>query len=81
MALDVSKLTADVAAQTTVISSAVALITGLNASIGDLRTQLAAAIASNDPAAVAAVQASLDDLDAKVAANTASLMVAVPANT
>ena len=78
MALDITKLTADVAAQTTVISSAVALITGLNSAVSDLKTQLAAAIAANDPAALAAVQAALDDLDAKLTANTASLAAAVP---
>jgi len=80
MALDITKLTADVTAQSTVISSAVVLITGLNASISDLKTQLAAAIAANDPAALAAVQAALDDLDAKIASNTAALAAAVPAS-
>ena len=79
MALDITKLTADVAAQTTVIASAVALITGLNSAVSDLKTQLAAAIAANDPAALAAVQAALDDLDAKLTANTVSLAAAVPA--
>ena len=51
MALDISKLTADVTAQTSVITSAVTLITGLSASVSDLKTQLDAAIAANDPAA------------------------------
>jgi hypothetical protein len=79
--LDISKLSADVAAQGTVIASAVKALTGLSAALGDVRQQLAVALAQNDPAAVAAAQKALDDLDAQLTQNTAELATAVPANT
>jgi hypothetical protein len=63
----IDELKVDVEAQTEVINSAVVLLNGLSA-------QLAAAIASNDPAKVQAVK---DELDA----NTAALAAAVAANT
>jgi hypothetical protein len=81
MSLDVTKIVADVAAQTTVIQSAVTLIQSLNAKITDLSSQLAAAIAANDPAAVAAVQAQLDQAAKDLEANTQALAAAVPQNT
>lgn len=64
---DLTSLKADVAAQSTVIQSAVTLLNGLSA-------QLAAAIASNDPTQLAALQASIE-------ANTSQLSAAVAANT
>ena len=79
--LNIEKLTADVAAQTSVVVSAVALLTGLTAAVGDLKAQLAAAIAARDPAAIAAVQKALDDLDATLSTNTVNLATAVNANT
>ena len=79
--LNIEKLTADVAAQTSVVVSAVALLTGLTAAVGDLKVQLAAAIASNDPAALKATQDALDALDATLSQNTVTLATAVDANT
>ena len=79
--LNIEKLTQDVAAQTNVVVSAVELLTGLTKAIGDLKSELAAAIAANDPTAVAAVQASIDALDAQLSDNTTKLATAVAANT
>ena len=63
----IDDVAADVTAQTTVIDSAVTLLNGLS-------DQLAAAIASGDPAKVQAVKDSIDT-------NTAKLAAAVAANT
>ena len=79
--LNIEKLTQDVSAQTTVVVSAVELLTGLTKAIGDLKSQLAQAIAANDPAAIAAVQAAIDTLDAQLSDNTTKLATAVQANT
>src|SRR5206468_12873247 len=58
---------ADVTAQTTVVASAVTLLQGLSA-------QLAAAIASGDPARIQAIKDAIDS-------NTTTLAAAVAANT
>ena len=63
----IADLTADVQAETTVNQSAITLLNGL-------ASQLAAAIASGDPAALGALHDS-------IVANTAALSAAVTANT
>jgi hypothetical protein len=69
--IDLTKLTADVAAQTTVVASAVTLLQNLSAEIAAL------AAASTDPA----TQAALLTLQGELEANTATLSDAVAANT
>lgn len=71
MALDFSKLQADVAAEQTVVDSVVALLEKL---AQELRDALAGV---PDPAA----QAAIDDVAAKLEAHTAALAAAVAANT
>ena len=79
--IDVSKLVTDVAAQQTVDASIIALLNTVVASNKDISAQLAAAIAANDPAALAAVQASIDKASADLEAGQASVTAAVTANT
>jgi hypothetical protein len=67
MAAELDKVEADVAAENTVIDSAVALLAGLKA-------ELDAAIASGDPNRLTALSASIE-------AKTAALAAAVTANT
>lgn len=67
MANELKQLQADVADQTTVVASTVTLLQGIKAALD-------AAIASNDPAALAALSTSLE-------ANTKALSDAVTANT
>lgn len=74
-------LEAAVAAEDTVIDSAVALINGFAGTITDLKTQLAAAIAANDPAAIQAVVDAMTATAADITAKSASLAAAVTANT
>jgi hypothetical protein len=74
-------LTAAVAAEDTVIDSAVVLIKGFGAKLTDLETQLAAAIAANDPAAIQAVADSLTATNADLTAKTQALADAVAAGT
>jgi len=81
MALDLTKLTATVAKQTTVEQSALTLITGLSANLAAIAKQLAAAIAANDPVAQAAAQAQLDALQATLDNNDEELAAAIAANT
>lgn len=77
----VDELTAKVTAEETVIDSVATLLNGLSAIIADLKTQLAAAIAANDPAAIQAVADSLDALGVKVDADKQKLGDAATANT
>ena len=81
MAINVAALQAAVAAETTVDQSVLTLIQGLVASQQSLSAQLAAAIAANDPAALAAVQSAIDASVATMQTNAASLSAAVAANT
>jgi hypothetical protein len=79
--LDSSRLLASATAATTKIDSLIALATSQTATMKDLSDQLAAAIAANDPAAIAQVQA-----DMNTAADTFDLegnkaQAAVDANT
>ena len=69
MALDLTRITASVAAVQGAEDSAVVLLTGLSAYIKSLPT-------STDPA----TQASLDDISAKLNSGAASLAAAVVAN-
>ena len=84
--IDTAKITADIAAQTTVLQGVVVATQALNANntaltqqVADLKTALAAAGTPD-----AATQAAIDALDASVNANTtlvAGLVPAVTANT
>ena len=71
MAGELDKLEADVAAENTVIDSAVALLAGLKA-------QLDAAIASGDPNRLTALSATIE---AKAAALSAAIVANTPAAT
>ena len=74
-------LATKVTAEETVIDSVVTLLNGLAAMIADLKAQLAAAIAANDPAAIQAVADSLAALGTKVDADKQKLADAATANT
>lgn len=71
MALDITKLQADVAAEADAVQSAVTLLNGLTAAIADLKNQ------TNDPA----MQAAIDDLATKVETQKQALSDAIVANT
>ena len=77
----VEKLTADVAAETTVDNSILALVTGFVAQVKDLQEQLAAAIAANDPSAIDAAAEALGALSVTMETNAANIQAAVTANT
>jgi hypothetical protein len=81
MALNLESLVADFAAEKAVIQSIVSLLTTLFANYNQALSDLAAAIAANDPAATAAAQAIIDNLDGQVKAQTQTLADAVIANT
>ena len=81
MSLNFDKLAADVAAEKTVIESAVALLTTLATELRAVQAKLDAAIAAGDPAAIAAAQAQIDALATSVEANTSTLSTSVAANT
>ncbi len=81
MAIDVTKLVADVAAERTVIDGAITLLNGQTATLIDLKTQLAAAIAANDPAAMQAVQDALDKAATDLESQKTDLANAIVANT
>jgi hypothetical protein len=71
MALDLTKLTADVQKQTDVVDSVETLLTGLSQAITDLKNQ------TSDPA----VQQALDALATQIESNSQKLSDAVTANT
>lgn len=77
----VDVLTTKVTTEETAIDGVVTLLNGLTAIIADLRSQLAAAIAANDPAAIQAVADALGALGTKVDADKQKLGDAVTANT
>jgi hypothetical protein len=77
----IQKLSDDVAAESTVTDSAVALLTGMNQTLKDVKKQLADAIASNDPAAIQAAADALDAVTSAVDLNSQRLADAVSANT
>jgi hypothetical protein len=74
-------LQASVANETTVDQSIITLVQGLSSSIGDLKKQLADALASNDPTALQAVVDGLGAVPQTVDANAASIAAAVTTNT
>lgn len=80
MKINVDKLVADVATMKGAVAStgvamdgAIKALSDASTSISDLKKQLADAVASNDPAAMQAVQDKLDAVDADVTANTDAL--------
>lgn len=79
--INVQALIAAVAAEKSIDQSILALVTGFVAQIADLKTQLTAAIAAGDPAALAAVQQSIDQATADLEANVAQMQKAVTDNT
>lgn len=70
-----------VAAEDKVVNSAVVLINGFTGQLSDLQSQLAAAIAANDPTAIQAVSDSMAATVTDVTTNTAALATAVAAGT
>ncbi len=79
--IDTSKILASVTAARTKIDSLIALANGQSATMKDLSAQLAAAIAANDPAAMAQVQADLDKAATDLDTETAAVQGAIDANT
>jgi len=79
--IDTSKILAAVAAEKTKVDSLIALANGQTVTMKDLSAQLAAAIASNDPAALAQVQKDLDQAATDLGTETAAVSAAIDANT
>lgn len=79
--IDTSKIVAAVAAEKTKVDSLIALAKGQSAAMKDLAAQLAAAIAANDPAAMAQVQADLDKAADDLGTETAAVDAAINENT
>jgi hypothetical protein len=79
--IDTSKIIAAVSAEKTKVDSLIALANGQAASMKDLAAQLAAAIAANDPAAMAQVQADLDKAADDLGTETKAVSDAIDANT
>lgn len=79
--IDTSKIIAAVAAEKTKVDSLIALANGQSATMKDLSAQLAAAIAANDPAALAQVQSDLDKAADDLSTETAAVGAAIDANT
>jgi hypothetical protein len=79
--INTDALTAEIARNTSVEQSALTLIQGMAAQQKALSQQLADAIASGDPAKLAAAQKALDDSTAALTANDDALAAAVAANT
>jgi len=79
--IDTSKILAAVAAEKTKVDSLIALANGQTVTMKDLSVQLAAAIAANDPAALAQVQTDLDNAATALSTETAAVTAAIDANT
>lgn len=77
MNIDVTALLKEVADSTTVEKSALTFIQTVAANQAALSVQLAAAIAANDPVALAAAQKSIDDSVTTLKANDAELAAAI----
>lgn len=77
MALDFTKMIAAAANQSTVTNSVLQTLQDLGAKVADLATQLAAAIAANDPVAQQAVQDQLDALATGIDDNDTKLAAAI----
>jgi polyhydroxyalkanoate synthesis regulator protein len=83
IAMDVSKIKADIAAQSTVLQGAVKLIQGLTATNADQSKQIAdlKAALANAGTSDASVQSALDALDESIQSNSALISSAMPALT
>ena len=81
MAIDFTKLIADVTEQNTVVGSIVTLLTTFAADLKKALADLADARAAGDAAAEAAAQAQVDAAVSQIEANTAALAKAVVDNT
>lgn len=79
--IDTSKIIAAVAAEKSKVDSLIALANGQSATMKDLSAQLAAAIAANDPVALAQVQVDLDKAAEDLGTETAAVSAAIDANT
>lgn len=79
--VDTSKILAAVDAAKTKIDSLIALSNGQSQKMKDLSTQLAAAIAANDPVALAQVQADLDKASTELSTENDAVDAAIAANT
>lgn len=79
--IDTSKILAAVAAERTELASWKALADQLTKVIADQAAALAAAIANSDPAAVAKVQADLDQAATDLSTDNADAAAAITANT
>jgi len=78
---NVAALIADVAAEGTVVASAVAAINGLTGQMSILSQQLADAIAANDPVAIQEAADAIAVQNQLVIDQTAQLAAAIPTNT
>ena len=77
---NIETLVSDVAAEKTVIDSAVKAIGGLTTQMAALSQQLADAIAANDPVAIQAAADAIAAQNQAVVDATATLAAAIPAN-
>ena len=77
---NIATLVSDVAAEKTVIDSAVKAIGGLTTQMAALSQQLADAIAANDPVAIQAAADAIAAQNQAVVDATAALAAAIPAN-
>jgi hypothetical protein len=78
--IDTARILAEVAKQRSEVASLLALVNAQNATIKDQAAALAAAIAANDPVAIAKVQADLDQAATDLAADNADVETALAAN-
>jgi hypothetical protein len=78
---NVANLVASVAAEKTVVDSAVAALNGITAQLASLHQQLADAIAAGDPIAIQAAADAILAQNNEVIAATSALAAAIPANT
>jgi hypothetical protein len=81
LTINTADLVASTAKNTTVIGSALNVINGFSAQLGAISAQLAAALAANDPVALAAVQTTIDQSKAAIDASDTDLAAAIAANT
>lgn len=79
--IDTSKILAAVAAERTELASWKTLSDQLTKVIADQATALASAIANSDPAAIAKVQADLDQAATDLSTDNAAAAAAITANT
>lgn len=77
----IDNVVAKTTSEETTLNSAMTLLNGLSAIIADLKAQLAAALASADPAALQAAVDAVNALGVKIDADKQALANAVVANT